>query len=394
MKIRTPLAAASIFFLVTLVTPTEVLAVVQSLNSQTGQTQTFQNDSNLTISSLNNIHSLIWQGLLPISRGGTGNDAFTEGSIIFMGQNKFRQDNNHFFWDRINNRLGIGTSSPTATLDVSGNAKVSSLTTSSDATINTLTVGLGGGSVTTNATVGKNALLNNTTGARNTAVGYEALLLSNGFDNTAVGYQALGESITSTGSDENTAVGAFALGSNTTGRFNSALGGHALLFNETGDSNTAVGLSSLGGNTSGSSNIGIGLYALTANTTGSNNIAIGERAGLWSVGSADLTAPSSSIYIGYRTRGYDYNDNNSIVIGSEAEGAGSNKAVIGNTSVTDVYFGSSAGLASIHSKKLFLGSSSVPGCIIMGDSDGSGVSYITVNDGVLSLSTTTPTACQ
>ena len=45
MKIRTPLAAASIFFLVTLVTPTEVLAVVQSLNSQTGQTQTFQNDS-------------------------------------------------------------------------------------------------------------------------------------------------------------------------------------------------------------------------------------------------------------------------------------------------------------------------------------------------------------
>ena len=159
MKIRTPLAAASIFFLVTLVTPTEVLAVVQSLNSQTGQTQTFQNDSNLTISSLNNIHSLIWQGLLPISRGGTGNDAFTEGSIIFMGQNKFRQDNNHFFWDRINNRLGIGTSSPTATLDVSGNAKVSSLTTSSDATINTLTVGLGGGSVTTNATVGKKCSL-------------------------------------------------------------------------------------------------------------------------------------------------------------------------------------------------------------------------------------------
>lgn len=55
MKIRTLLVAS--IFLVTLVAPTETLAVVQSLNSQTGQNQTFQNDSNVTISS----------GMIPIT---------------------------------------------------------------------------------------------------------------------------------------------------------------------------------------------------------------------------------------------------------------------------------------------------------------------------------------
>jgi hypothetical protein len=34
------------------------------------------------------------------------------------------------------------------------------------------------------------------------------------------------------------------------------------------------------------------------------------------------------------------------------------------------------------------------GCIAMGDSDGSGVTYITANDGVLSASATKPSTCQ
>lgn len=108
-----------------LITPKEALAVIQNLNGQTGQTQSFQNDPNIVINSLNNIHSINWQGLMPLSRGGTGNDSFEEGSVIFMGQNKFRQDKNNFFWDRINNRLGIGTSSPSSTLDVFGATSIS-----------------------------------------------------------------------------------------------------------------------------------------------------------------------------------------------------------------------------------------------------------------------------
>jgi hypothetical protein len=37
---------------------------------------------------------------------------------------------------------------------------------------------------------------------------------------------------------------------------------------------------------------------------------------------------------------------------------------------------------------------STPGCFVLGDSDGDGVTYITANDGVLSATTTKPSTCQ
>ncbi|OGC49952.1 hypothetical protein A2716_00125 [candidate division WWE3 bacterium RIFCSPHIGHO2_01_FULL_40_23] len=43
---------------------------------------------------------------------------------------------------------------------------------------------------------------------------------------------------------------------------------------------------------------------------------------------------------------------------------------------------------------IYIGSSVKSGCIAMGDSDGSGVTYITANDGVLTASTTKPSICQ
>lgn len=43
-----------------------------SLNSQTGSTQTFANDTNVTITSATNTHTLGWSGQLAVSRGGTG----------------------------------------------------------------------------------------------------------------------------------------------------------------------------------------------------------------------------------------------------------------------------------------------------------------------------------
>ena len=121
---------------------------------------------------------------------------------------------------------------------------------------------------------------------------------------------------------------------------------------------------------------------------GDGNVAIGWQAGL-----TGLTNANGNIYIGTQSQGQN-NDDNAIVIGSSAVSAGSHTAVIGNSSMTDVYFGSSSANANIHAKKLFLGSSSTPGCIIMGDSDGSGVTYLIVNDGVLTTSSTAPSACQ
>lgn len=373
MKLRA-LAITLVAGLGLLVSPTEVLAVVQSLNGQTGQTQTFQNDSNVIISSLNNVHSLNWQGLLPLSRGGTGISSLISGSVLFSNGINISQDNSNLFWDDSNNRLGIATSSPTVPLDVSGTARATSLVSTSDSTINSLTIGLGGGSVPSGTAVGKNALLNaNSSSYGNTAVGYNAFMnAGSSGDSTALGFYALAET---TNGDSDTAIGSGALRHNTTGRFNTAVGSGAMYLNETGEFNTSIGTD-----------------AFAKNYNGSNNVAIGFRAGYWQAdGSSYLTSPENSIYIGQGARGYDNNDYNSIVIGNATVGAGPNTTVIGSGAGA-VYFGSAAGLASIHGTTLFLGSSTRPGCIVMGDSDGNGVTYIIVNDGVISASTTKPTS--
>lgn len=46
---------------------------------------------------------------------------FTQGSVLFAGATgALAQDNANFFWDDTNNRLGIGTTTPTLALDVRG----------------------------------------------------------------------------------------------------------------------------------------------------------------------------------------------------------------------------------------------------------------------------------
>lgn len=336
------LSIALLFMLGLLVTPTKAFAVMQSLDGLTAQHQTFTDDSNVTITPSGSTHTLGWQGLLPFSRGGTGASSFAAGSVLFSNGTSLTQDNSNLFWDDSNNRLGIGTSSPTSALDVSGNAKVTTLTSNADSIIHTLNIGLGGGSVETNTALGLSALLNNTSGSTNLATGFEALRA-----------------------------------------------------NSTGNNNVALGFRSLLKNTSGSENVAIGYNSFIENLTGAGNVVVGRNAAaVQSDGSTHLTTAFDSIYIGKNVRGNNNNDNNSIVIGTDAIGAGANKAVIGNSSMTDVYFGSASGLANIHAKKTFLGTSTTPGCIIMGDSDGNGVTYLTVNDGVLTASATAPSACQ
>ena len=59
---------------------------------------------------------------LSVANGGTGTStAFTTGSIVFAGASGvYSQDNANLFWDDTNNRLGIGTSSPSAPLEIYG----------------------------------------------------------------------------------------------------------------------------------------------------------------------------------------------------------------------------------------------------------------------------------
>jgi len=59
-------------------------------------------------------------GTLPVTNGGTGTaTAFTAGSVVFAGTSGvYSQDNTNLFWNDSLNRLGIGTSSPSYTLDI------------------------------------------------------------------------------------------------------------------------------------------------------------------------------------------------------------------------------------------------------------------------------------
>ena len=152
-----------------------------------------------------------------------------------------------------------------------------------------------------NTADGNRALYNNTDGHGNTAVGFSALFSNTkGIFNTAIGSAALFSNIGNgippeeqdSEGNENTAVGAGALGANTTGEANCAVGAGALGFNTTGDSNTAVGDDALGMIATGRQNTAVGIDALGNCVNGTFNIALGDDAG------DALTTGDDNIYIG------------------------------------------------------------------------------------------------
>jgi hypothetical protein len=147
--------------------------------------------------------------------------------------------------------VGIGTTSPSLKLDVSG----------SDALLNDIRVGRGSGNRVTNSVLGYQVLSSNTTG----------------FENVAIGYSTLASNTTGS---FNTAIGSSTLLSNTTGYNNTAIGSYNLQFNTTGINNTALGYGALPTVTTGDKNTGIGVSAGTGITTGRANVIIGGVTGL------------------------------------------------------------------------------------------------------------------
>lgn len=62
-------------------------------------------------------------GVLPEANGGTGDAVpFTAGSVVFADGTKLTQDNANLFFDDTNNRLGVGTNTPSNDLSLGGNA--------------------------------------------------------------------------------------------------------------------------------------------------------------------------------------------------------------------------------------------------------------------------------
>jgi len=83
--------------------------------------------------------SVLTTGTLPVASGGTGTaTAFTTGSVVFAGASGiYTQDNANFFWDDTNNRLGIGTTSPSTKLNIY-DASLASVLVQSDSTTNVI----------------------------------------------------------------------------------------------------------------------------------------------------------------------------------------------------------------------------------------------------------------
>jgi Chaperone of endosialidase len=149
-----------------------------------------------------------------------------------------------------------------------------------DLTVYGLTVGRGAGAVATNTAVGATALGVNTSGTNNTAVGYQAGYSNiTGTYSTYLGHQS-GYSITGT---NNTFGGAFSGANLTTGTYNTGWG-HGTINNSTastgsGSYNSALGYEALNYLSTGSNNVAVGYQALKVNTTASNNTAVGYQAG-------------------------------------------------------------------------------------------------------------------
>ena len=165
---------------------------------------------------------------------------------------------------------------------------------------------------------GADALINNLT------VGQGGGNVTN---NTAVGTHALGAN-TASGS-LNTAFGSYALDGNTTGGNNVAIGVDAIENGSASTYNVAVGDYTLQGNLSGSENAAVGSYALDSLTGGSYNVALGENAGYdvtigneniligWQqTGGTGVTTGSNNILMGYDVRPPSQTANNQLNIGN------------------------------------------------------------------------------
>jgi len=210
------------------------------------------------------------------------------------------------YQDATTKNIGVGTTTPMATLDVNGGINtaatyqiggnnVVNIGSPTDLNLflgpgagqnnvagqgiyNVFSGSQAGNSNTTgnsNTFSGTHAGFSNTTGSHNTFSGnYAGASNDTGYDNTFSGFYA---GFFNTTGDRNTFFADHAGYQNTTGFRNSFFGFDAGFDNTTGISNTFLGGQAGFNNTTGSSNIFLGYIAGKANDSGSNNIYIGNQ---------------------------------------------------------------------------------------------------------------------
>ena len=218
-----------------------------------------------------------------------------------LGSNTVVLGNDSIVTTALKGNVGIGTTTPSVALTVSGNISVYDRLSLNDTDFK--------------SALGYQAGKNVASGAQyNTFLGYQAGYSSstastNAADyNTAIGFQSL---YSNTTGNSNAALGFQSLNSNTSGTGNVANGFNALYYNTTGGGNTASGYLSLHRNTSGMGNTGFGAYSLLNNATGSYNTAIGIDSLYYN------TNASGTVALGYGTAWGtgDYNNQGGVYVG-------------------------------------------------------------------------------
>jgi hypothetical protein len=301
-----------------------------------------------------------------------------------------------------------------------------------DIIVNSHTVGRGGASEATNVAIGTSALaanegsvnnsvaigygsasLNTDTGSRIVSIGSLAMENASGCsDSIAIGNEALRnsanadyniaigtEALKNSAGINNIAVGHQASFSNTTGVRNTAIGPGSLYTNESGTRNIGIGTGTLSVLTNHSDNVAIGDEALENITDGSRNIAIGSMAGKLLPDFSNHISATGSIFIGYDTRASADNEQNEIVIGTNAIGKGSNTAVIGTTGQSAAYIygllNAPSGIST--SGATFSGDISAPNIVNFINGSTGGISFLagsgittTVTKGQIIISSTLP----
>ena len=182
--------------------------------------------------------------------------------------------------------LGIGTTTPSATLAVVGSGttdlfRFASSSGSAMLSLDSRGVLTFGTSTTADIFInGGPTTQNPQQNGNNVAIGNSAFIYasttSSAQYNIAIGANALlGSSTIPMTGDHNIAIGTQALANNASGTNNIAIGSLSLTNNSTGYSNTAVGYSSQNANTTGFQNVALGYASLLSNTIGTDNTGSG-----------------------------------------------------------------------------------------------------------------------
>lgn len=221
------------------------------------------------------------------------------------------------------NNIGIGSqvmqymTSGIADIAIGTQAMQQLTTGSANIAIGYLAMSTGAITGVDNIGIGDGTMTPLTTGSYNTVVGHAAMINANtGSYNTIFGYQA--SEFSSVVADE-VAIGYFAFGQS----------------NES--YSVGVGADAEPYNSSGQQNVAIGYQALFNATSGNNSVVIGYQAGLTSPVGGNVLSCQSCVLVGEQTQPNNSTDSSEIVIGTSAQGNGTNTATIGNSSITATY---------------------------------------------------------